>query len=122
MNRFEDQDLYRAARRLHRFVHGIEERFPDEDRASLHGPMRSLSLEIGARIASGFSCLGEGAGGGFPGENHRDIRIKLAELRHYILTAGERHHVDSEGLREFDRIHDDLIRLLNAIMESGRGA
>ncbi len=112
MSGFEDQDLYQAARRLIRFLDGIADRFPDEEREAIHRPMRDRSLEIGARIAAGFSCLGEG-GARFPEGARRDIRARLAECRHYMLTAGDAHHVDEEAFAEFERIHGDLARALD---------
>lgn len=122
MTGFEDRSLYQQARRLIKYVYDIEDRFPEEDRISLHRPMRDQALEIGARIAAGFSCLGDSISSMLPQENRRDVLSRLGEVRHWVLTAETLHHLDAERVAEFEEIHDALREQLGGAERQDHGA
>lgn len=108
MTGFEERSLYQSARLLIQYVYAIEDRFPEEDRLSLHRPMRDQALEIGARIAAGFSCLGDGISSVLPEENRHEVRSRLGEVRHWVLTAQARHHLDAALVEQFEAINDAI--------------
>ncbi len=122
MSGFEGTSLYEAARRLIKYVYAIEDRFPEEDRLSLHRPMRDQALEIGARIAAGFSCLGDSISSVLPQENRREVLSRLGEIGHWVLTAETLHHLDAERVAEFEAIRDAIRAELEGEEMRGHGA
>jgi len=119
---FEERSLYQDAQRLIKYVYAIEDRFPEEDRLSLHRPMRDQALEIGARIAAGFSCLGDSISSMLPEENRKEVLSRLGEVRHWVLTAETLHHLDADKVQEFTEIHDAIREELGGGTRGGHGA
>lgn len=103
---FEDLDLYRILMQITRLVYELEDRFPQDEMPILYSRMRASAVDVGAKLAEGFGRDGLEASGAVSAETARQVRGKLGELRHYVLTAAAQFFLDESHVRRFDELYE----------------
>ncbi len=103
---FDGLELYRTLEQITRLVYEMEDRFPQDELPILYERLRASAVEVGARLAEGFGRDGLDGSGSLSAETARQVRGKLSELRHYVLTAAARFFLDESHVRRFDELYE----------------
>ncbi|HKY33238.1 MAG TPA: four helix bundle protein [Candidatus Polarisedimenticolia bacterium] len=109
---FSTTELYKRAQELTRLVYRLEDRFPEAEMPVLFLRLREAAVDLGAAVALGFGRDGGEPAGRLSEAAAREVRGRVAVLRHFVLTSAAQFHLDERHVEEFDRTADEIQRLL----------
>jgi hypothetical protein len=116
---FDRLDLYHTLTEMTRLVYDLEDRFPTDELPVLYSRLRSSVVEVGARLAEGFGRDGVDGEGALSEETVRQVRARLSEVRHYILTSASQFFLDASHVKSFEQLYEKARVELGA--GSGKG-
>jgi hypothetical protein len=103
---FDRLDLYRTLTEMTRLVYDLEDRFPQDELPILYSSLKGSVVEAGARLAEGFGRDGLDEAGALSEETVREVRARLSEVRHYILTSASRFLLTESHVKSFEALYE----------------